>query len=69
MSAGTLDNAKDILINLIKQCNTPVENKDIKVVQLKIFPTLSQHLIREIVSPNETVRKQVFKQCSYVDYY
>ncbi|XP_048580263.1 transformation/transcription domain-associated protein isoform X2 [Nematostella vectensis] len=61
VSAGTVDNAKEILVDLLKLCNTPASNSnipDLETVQQRVFPTLCQHLIREIVSPNETVRLQ-----------
>lgn len=69
VSAGTLDSAKEILAELIEKCNTPVTDTNdptIKLVQQKVFPSLCQHLIRDIVSPNETLRKQVKCKTSIV---
>ncbi|XP_015774341.1 PREDICTED: transformation/transcription domain-associated protein-like [Acropora digitifera] len=60
VSSGTVDSAKQTLEALLRQCNVaqPHEEPHVKSVREKVLPTVTQHLVREIVSPNETTRKQ-----------
>ncbi|KAJ7354745.1 hypothetical protein OS493_030522 [Desmophyllum pertusum] len=64
VSAGTVDSAKQTLESLLKQCNEPQagEEPNIASVREKVLPSVTQHLVREIVSPNQTIRQQA--QCS-----
>ncbi|XP_074624680.1 transformation/transcription domain-associated protein-like isoform X2 [Acropora palmata] len=60
VSSGTVDSAKQTLEALLRQCNVaqPHEEPHVKSVREKVLPTVTQHLVRQIVSPNETTRKQ-----------
>lgn len=60
VSAGTVDRAKQTLEALLKQCNAPKagEDKNIATVREKVLPSVTQHLVKEIVSPNQTIRQQ-----------
>ncbi|XP_078376381.1 transformation/transcription domain-associated protein-like isoform X4 [Oculina patagonica] len=64
VSAGTVDSAKQTLEALLKQCNEPQagEEPNIASVRERVLPSVTQHLVREIVSPNQTIRQQA--QCS-----
>ncbi|XP_068742186.1 transformation/transcription domain-associated protein-like isoform X1 [Montipora capricornis] len=60
VSAGTVDSAKQTLEALLRLCNVAKADEEphVKTVREKVLPTVTQNLVREIVSPNQTVRKQ-----------
>ncbi|CAH3023319.1 unnamed protein product [Porites evermanni] len=66
VSAGTVDSAKRTLEALLRQCNEPQtgEESHIKAVRERALPTVTQHLVREIVSPNQTIRQQAQRSVS-----
>ena len=44
------------------QCNSPLKEDEraaLKPVKEKSFHLISRHLVKEVISPNENVRKQV----------
>ncbi len=62
VSSGTVTVAKKLLRKLLKLCNSPLKEEDkasLAVVQEKSFHLVSRHLVKEVISPNENVRKEV----------
>ena len=65
MSSGALDMAKSNLETLLKISATPPsaaeaeKNPRLKMVQQKAFHDVTRELVRELTSPNQTVREQV----------
>ena len=59
MSYGTVEAAKEILVTLLKKCNCELQDSELTKIQTKVFPLVVQHMVREVVSPNQTVRAQV----------
>jgi len=62
VSSGTVGVAKKNLRKLLELCNTPLkeeEKKTMASVQEKSFHMVSRHLVKEVISPNENVRKEV----------
>ena len=59
VSYGTVEAAKEILVGLLKKCNREMKSPELTNVQTKVFPLVVQHMVREVVSPNHTVREQV----------
>ena len=57
MSSGAVESAKRILEELLRKCN----GQSIKAgsLQDQCFPIVVQNMVREVVSPNHTVREQV----------
>ena len=56
--------AKTNLENLLNLCASPLEgensdNAKLSVAQQKAFHDVTRELVREVTSPNETVRHQV----------
>ena len=62
--------AKELMDKLLTLCNTPLsqDKMGLGTVQEKSFHAVARHLVKEVISPNENVRKQVRKttpvQCS-----
>ena len=63
VSSGTVDIAKSILVDLLKKCNCDLKDEELTKIQAKVFPLVVQHMVREVVSPNHTVRAQVSYEC------
>ena len=62
VSSGTVTAAKKLLRRLLELCNSPLKEEDkpaLGVVQEKSFHLVSRHLVKEVISPNENVRKEV----------
>ena len=64
VSSGTVTQAKELMEKLLTMCNTPLVEGDAKMAALsgaqdKSFLLVSRHLVKEVISPNENVRKQV----------
>ena len=62
VSSGTVTVAKKLLRKLLELCNSPLKEEDKAVlggVQEKSFHLVSRHLVKEVISPNENVRKEV----------
>ena len=59
VSYGTVEAAKEILVYLLKKCNCEMQDPELTATQTKVFPSVVQHMVREVVSPNHTVRAQV----------
>ena len=59
VSYGTVEAAKEILVDLLKKCNCELQDPELTAIQTKVFPSVVQHMVREVVSPNHTVRAQV----------
>lgn len=59
VSSGTVETAKEILVDLLKKCNCELKDPELTKVQTKVFPLVVQQMVREVVSPNHTVRSQV----------
>ncbi|EDV27262.1 uncharacterized protein TRIADDRAFT_23101 [Trichoplax adhaerens] len=66
VSSGTIDVAKKTLEDLLRLCNKPINNEvnlhDLSAIQKKHFHLVCQRFIREVISPNQTVREQSY-QC------
>ncbi|XP_070565955.1 transformation/transcription domain-associated protein-like isoform X2 [Ptychodera flava] len=63
VSSGALDMARSNLENLLTKCASPLNEKDAKDVglgaaQKKSFYEVTRELVREVTSPNQTVRDQ-----------
>jgi len=58
VSYGTVEAAKEILVDLLKKCNCELQDPELTAIQTKVFPSVVQHMVREVVSPNHTVRAQ-----------
>ena len=61
--------AKSNLESLLKLCAIPLEgenaqNAKLSVAQQKAFHDVTRELVREVTSPNETVRHQVRQRCT-----
>ncbi len=62
VSSGTVAVAKKNLRKLLELCNSPLREEDKKALgsaQEKSFHVVSRHLVKEVISPNENVRKEV----------
>ena len=62
VSSGTVAIAKKNLRKLLVICNSPLREEDKKSfgpLQEKSFHMVSRHLVKEVISPNENVRKEV----------
>ena len=53
--------AKELMDKLLTLCNTPLgqDKQLLSAVQEKSFHAVARHLVKEVISPNENVRKQV----------
>ncbi|XP_077870553.1 transformation/transcription domain-associated protein [Saccoglossus kowalevskii] len=63
VSSGALDMAKSNLENLLTKCASPLKGEesldaDLVAAQKKSFHEVTHELVREVTSPNETVREQ-----------
>lgn len=62
VSSGTVTTAKKLLKRLLELCNTPLKGEELAslgAAQEKSFHLVSRHLVKEVISPNENVRKEV----------
>jgi len=62
VSSGTVTMAKKLLKKLLELCNSPLKEEDkasLGTLQEKSFHLVSRHLVKEVISPNENVRKEV----------
>ena len=61
VSSGTLDRARSLMRRILELCNTPLEqgSEAMKLVQQRSFHSVARHLVKEVISSNENVRKQV----------
>ena len=62
VSSGTVTYAKKHLRKLLELCNSPLKEEDkvtLGAIQEKSFHLVSRHLVKEVISPNENVRKEV----------
>ena len=62
VSSGTVARAKEHMNKLLSLCNSPLQDEDkasLASVQEKASFAVSRHLVKEVISPNEHVRKQV----------
>ena len=62
VSSGTVTYAKKNLKKLLELCNSPLKEEDktaLGSLQEKSFHLVSRHLVKEVISPNENVRKEV----------
>ena len=61
VSSGTLDRARNLMKRILELCNTPLEqgSEAMKMVQQRSFHSVTRHLVKEVISSNENVRKQV----------
>ena len=62
VSSGTMARAKDYMNKLLSLCNSPIKDEDkaaLGGLQEKASFAVSRHLVKEVISPNEHVRKQV----------
>ena len=62
VSSGTVTMAKKLLKKLLELCNAPLKGEELAnlgSVQEKSFHLVSRHLVKEVISPNENVRKEV----------
>ena len=61
VSSGALDRACSLMKRILELCNTPLEqgSEAMKVVQQRSFHSVARHLVKEVISSNENVRKQV----------
>ena len=53
--------AQELTDKLLTLCNTPLgqDKGALSGVQEKSFHAVARHLVKEVISPNENVRKQV----------
>ncbi|KAL5497639.1 hypothetical protein EMCRGX_G014148 [Ephydatia muelleri] len=60
VSSGTVTLAKELTDKLLTLCNTPLGQDKVALsgVQEKSFHAVARHLVKEVISPNENVRKQ-----------
>eukprot|EP00794_Sanderia_malayensis_P003406 gene3406-3896_t len=58
VSSGTVDAAKTTLVELLTKCNNNTDDEELLKIRAKVFPLVVQHMVREVVSPNHTVRAQ-----------
>ena len=70
VSSGALNMAKSNVDLVLKLCATPptgadAENPKLAVAQQKAFHDVTRELVREVTSPNQTVREQVRKRNKY----
>lgn len=56
VSSGAVESAKRILEDLLRKCNAP--DTDNSVSREQYFSIVVQNMVREVVSPNHTVREQ-----------
>ena len=68
ISSGTVAVANRNLRKLLELCNSPLkeDKKAIGAVQEKSFHIVCRHLVKEVISPNENVRKAVCERCGEV---
>ncbi len=63
VSSGTVTVAKKLLRKLLEVCNAPLREEQqgakLGAAQEKAFHLVSRHLVKEVISPNENVRKEV----------
>lgn len=62
VSSGTVTNAKKLLKKLLELCSSPLREEDrasLGAIQEKSFLQVSRHFVKEVISPNESVRKEV----------
>ena len=62
VTLGTITASKKLLWRLLELCNSPLKEEDrpaLGMVQEKLFHLVSRHLVKEVISPNENVRKEV----------
>lgn len=61
VSSGALDRACSLMKRILELCNTPLEqgSEAMKAVQQRSFHSVARHLVKEVISSNENVRKQV----------
>ena len=57
MSSGAVESAKRILEQLLRKCNEVKEENT--STREQYFSIVVQNMVREVVSPNHTVREQV----------
>ncbi|XP_065834052.1 transformation/transcription domain-associated protein-like isoform X2 [Oscarella lobularis] len=61
VSSGTVDMARQLLEDLLRKCNPPIENdEETKSVQLLAFGQVTQRLVKEMVAQNKIVRKEAY---------
>ena len=60
VSSGAVESAKKILSNLLRKCNSPTDTEN-SVLRERYFSIVVQNMVREVVSPNHTVREQARK--------
>ncbi|XP_064401908.1 transformation/transcription domain-associated protein-like isoform X2 [Halichondria panicea] len=60
VSSGTMDRTKEYMDKLLSLCNSqlPTEEAELTSVQEKATFAVCRHLVKEVISPNEHVRKQ-----------
>ena len=60
VSSGTVSMAQELTDKLLTLCNTPLgqDKGALSGVQEKSFHAVARHLVKEVISPNENVRKQ-----------
>ncbi len=68
VSSGTMDRTKEYMDKLLSLCNSqlPTEEAELTSVQEKATFAVCRHLVKEVISPNEHVRKQVKRRGSGV---
>lgn len=60
MSSGAVESAKTILEELLRKCNKRRDEADPGAPSREqYFSVVVQNMVREVVSPNHTVREQV----------
>ncbi|XP_019851030.1 PREDICTED: transformation/transcription domain-associated protein [Amphimedon queenslandica] len=61
VSSGTVIQAQELIDKMLKLCNSTLseENKaNLEPAQSKSFSAVTRHIVKEIITPNEAVRKQ-----------
>ena len=58
-----MDYAKRILETLLRKCNKLDEDEELSKTREHYFSIVVQSMVREVVSPNHTVREQVNNFC------
>jgi len=61
VSSGTVERAKEYIDKLLLLCNSPITDggAELAATQEKATFAVCRHLVKEVISPNEHVRKQV----------
>ena len=57
ISSGAVESAKSILAELLRKCNSA--DVESTALRERYFSIVIQNMVREVVSPNHTVREQV----------